>query len=284
LNRISRDALEKFYNHEHITRCMTTAYFGAVRAANKDKYEEAVIENFSRYKLIEILKEQMPWISRSSMYRAIDSLFEYNFFTMDGKNLLLPLVAGGHIKGGPGYIDLPTFIFKEDFYNSSMREKRVTLKLLSSLNNEKKKTQPFNTKSKKNPTRAADLMSWLKVNRPAHIRGVMDSIKKFFKVQKKAHGTYMIQLNDVSSKTITSLDKTFMTTSTKFDKIIELLKEYNIYKDIQGQNAKEVAAALYTYTIPVIRKTLFKLCSFRRDNIDSFYGYTTAIARQITEA
>lgn len=153
------------YNHG-LSRSVVILYLFLLRMST-EVTDHSVIDNFSRNTIIDDMKSVMPWIDKSTMYRAFDVLLELGWVTYkvvydydgyysstdippynyDKTTLYLLGITDGQIDGGSGWVYISDFFFTTTFYKLSANARRFFLYIYQAIGNTDKKANSNHTES-----------------------------------------------------------------------------------------------------------------------------------------
>lgn len=251
--------------------------------------------HFSPYRVAKLMIDQMDWLHRSSIERAMSSLISRGFFesyevSVAGetvKALSCPGLGDGLIKSdenytSKGFIKLHDFLYKRIFFKKSLRAKRMILNLLLIINNSTVRSIPYNFKSNKRKDRFHYICEWLKVNRLAHVVTTINEIQDLFTIVKKDHNTYFFGLNGVSGAIMDGVSRLMHTTTDQVKKVESIIKSKNrLNQVIKPEEIRKIAEAMGHYGMKLKRQVIDELMAVDFKSIDYIYSYTKAIVERL---
>jgi hypothetical protein len=283
--KIDRYSLQQLIRESKITNTAIITYLAAVHMSRDFSY--VVIENFSIYKLYKYMQDElkMDWIQKSSVYNSCKLLMELGYLTIEetqnGKLADLPGMASGfYSKGednpnGKGYIKLHTIFFTKTFYELELRDKKVLINFLLILNNDKD-PKPYNIVNKKD-----ELFKMCKINRFAHILGILKRLSKIMGIRLLKYFTYHIFLKGEVLKVFKS-NKSQVTISEKDKNYIKNLLD-KLQQKYTEADLHYLALGLHGHKDSIKRQTIIEYMLAKVKNVIRHpVSYIDTIAKRIT--
>ena len=298
MNRNDRDLEESLIKRKGITSAEIDMIFSLIMAAVQDEQTAyPIIKSFVAYRQYKLMKENDCPMSKSTVYRTLESLEQKGLIQLlpvinelgeESMDLIVLLNDSGHIESdeffkSKGYIKMHHCFFQKVFYKLSLRAKKLAMIFFYRLNNDPSAKGKINFKSKKNPNVFIEFCKTLGVNRLAHIKQTIEELRVLFSISELDHNTFVFSLKEISKSIVKGRDKLYRFTKKQLDNTKLMIQRGNIRNwTFKNRHIEEICEAVCGYNMSFAQKIVNEVCLSDRRDVKHMISYVKSIIRRVS--